>query len=354
MKCITSLIITGCLCYGLLLSVNAQARKSQPSPQQQTSQSQKQSGEASEAKEALSEWQTSPSKLLEGLLSYSGDKPGFSLKGMTQNGQVASPHWGVMKEYGGKTATFEGVLDSVEPNKLTWHDPQLAFIKMKGGGIFKTAGPIDINKSEKVEGGGLFVHTGPLALNKWQQLTPGTRVAFRGKIVGIFYFGPGLPTAYPMITVYDAEPLIEAKSSAPASQPSLSISSVSYDLMAAATKGNTTSVVDLLKKGADVNANIDGVTPLMLAALGGHTATVQALVARKADVNAKTKNGGTALMIAARSGHIEIVKALVSKGADVSAKGSDGYTAKDFAGLGGKSETATAIINLLTDAETKK
>jgi len=84
-------------------------------------------------------------------------------------------------------------------------------------------------------------------------------------------------------------------------------------LMLAAGNGHTEIVVQLLNKGADVNAESpDGATALIIAAENGHTKIAAELLDQGADVNAES-DGYTALMLAAKRGHAETVLALLSR-----------------------------------------
>jgi ankyrin repeat protein len=88
-------------------------------------------------------------------------------------------------------------------------------------------------------------------------------------------------------------------------------------LMRAALDGHTEAVKDLLRKGADVNAqNLEGRTALMFAVINLRTATVKTLLQFGADVNVQAHCGCTPLMLAACSGDIGITQALLNRGAD--------------------------------------
>jgi uncharacterized protein len=88
-------------------------------------------------------------------------------------------------------------------------------------------------------------------------------------------------------------------------------------LMRAALDGHTEAVKDLLRKGADVNAqNLEGRTALMFAVINLRIATVKTLLQFGADVNAQAHCGCTPLMLSACSGDIEITQALLNRGAD--------------------------------------
>ncbi|HEX7957119.1 MAG TPA: ankyrin repeat domain-containing protein [Pyrinomonadaceae bacterium] len=77
-----------------------------------------------------------------------------------------------------------------------------------------------------------------------------------------------------------------------------------------------------------------GRTPLMLAAFRGDAAGVVNLLERGADVNARDKDGDTALMFAAFKGHGLIVALLLQYGANVYARARNGWTARKAAQAG--------------------
>ena len=80
------------------------------------------------------------------------------------------------------------------------------------------------------------------------------------------------------------------------------------------------SVISILERGADVNAN-DGILgpALQLAAYGRQHHIVRLLLERGADPNAVGSEYGTALQAACRAGDLEIVQLLLDNGADVNA-----------------------------------
>jgi ankyrin repeat protein len=91
-------------------------------------------------------------------------------------------------------------------------------------------------------------------------------------------------------------------------------------LMRAALDGNTESVKELIRQGADINQRDDSDrTALMFAVINRHYETMKVLLEYGADVNAKSNKGGTALMAAALAGDLGIVQALLDKGADLHA-----------------------------------
>jgi uncharacterized protein len=93
---------------------------------------------------------------------------------------------------------------------------------------------------------------------------------------------------------------------------------LSKRLISAARKGHTRRVLQLLERGADVNApGNDGHSALIEAARAGHEETVVALLRIGANVLHKTSQGRTALHWAASGGHPGVVRALLVHGADV-------------------------------------
>lgn len=104
------------------------------------------------------------------------------------------------------------------------------------------------------------------------------------------------------------------------------------DLIQVVKKDRSAKVIELIKKGADVNAKDKaGRSALYIASGDGSIKTVNALLDKGADVNAKSPTDKTALMAAAQFGWPEVVKALIAKGADVNAKTKNGKTALDIA-----------------------
>ncbi|MFH0941135.1 MAG: ankyrin repeat domain-containing protein [Candidatus Omnitrophota bacterium] len=90
------------------------------------------------------------------------------------------------------------------------------------------------------------------------------------------------------------------------------------DLIRAAEKGRTRTVMALLKKGANVNAKDNhGYTALIKASEGGYLEVIKALLEKGAGVNAKSDSGSTSLLTASCNGRLDVVKVLLDKGADV-------------------------------------
>jgi uncharacterized membrane protein YhaH (DUF805 family) len=128
------------------------------------------------------------------------------------------------------------------------------------------------------------------------------------------------------------------------SQKTAKMNSGGATLIAAATNGDTALTVQLLARGANVNATDEnGYTALMFAALTGHAETVKLLLAKGANTNATDNNGFTALIFAAVKGYSGIVRMLLAKGADVNAADKEGYTALKFAVKQGHTETVKLL-----------
>jgi len=87
-------------------------------------------------------------------------------------------------------------------------------------------------------------------------------------------------------------------------------------------RDNVQIVLDLLGRGADVNAlDRHGQTALMLAAHAGHREVVEILIAHRANLNITAKFGLSALMLAVVAEHAEVARLLVKAGADLSLRG---------------------------------
>jgi ankyrin repeat protein len=94
-------------------------------------------------------------------------------------------------------------------------------------------------------------------------------------------------------------------------------------LINAAANGDLEKVIEILKKGVNVNftfprgtSELSGMTALMVASSRGYSNTVAELIKHGANVNIKRYTGETALMFAAFNGDAKVIKALISAGAD--------------------------------------
>jgi ankyrin repeat protein len=117
-------------------------------------------------------------------------------------------------------------------------------------------------------------------------------------------------------------------------------------LVAAATKGHTTTMQLLINKGAKVNASSkeNGITPLMFAAVNGRADAVKLLIEKGAKVNAEDNDGITALMQACAGSHPQVVEELIRAGASVDATNKEGRTALMHAAFKGDAESTQILL----------
>ena len=126
------------------------------------------------------------------------------------------------------------------------------------------------------------------------------------------------------------------------------LADMDLSLIIAASKGQTTTMEDLLGQGADVNGQDEyGNTALTFAAGNGHLGTVLLLLDSGGIVDAKNKYGETALMGAARNGHHRIVLALLEEGADINASSNNGNSVLSWARQGGHKDTVGVLLSKL-------
>jgi ankyrin repeat protein len=126
---------------------------------------------------------------------------------------------------------------------------------------------------------------------------------------------------------------------------------------AAAERGDTTAVRQLLKDGADVNAaQGDGMSALHWAADRGDTELAELLIYAGANHSAQTRIGQyTPLHLAAKSGSAAVAGALVKAGADVNVRTTtSGVTPLHLAASAGSAETVKVLIDARADVNAKE
>ncbi|MEZ5197399.1 MAG: ankyrin repeat domain-containing protein [Bacteroidales bacterium] len=100
-----------------------------------------------------------------------------------------------------------------------------------------------------------------------------------------------------------------------------------YELLMAATEGDTLKIAALLEYGIDVNTSTyDGISPLMYAAHNGHLRTVELLIDSGARVNQLPDNKVSALLGACYSEHVFVADTLIQNGADINTSNRNGTT----------------------------
>ena len=131
---------------------------------------------------------------------------------------------------------------------------------------------------------------------------------------------------------------------------------INAELHKAILKGQTTVAVELIARGADVNAKdrTSVNTPLCEAIWRGHMEIATALIALgAADLNAKDQTGRTPLHMAIWGGKTKVATELIARGADLNAKDQIGRTPLHAAIFCENMEIATALIDRGADLNTK-
>jgi ankyrin repeat protein len=123
-------------------------------------------------------------------------------------------------------------------------------------------------------------------------------------------------------------------------------------LMMAAFRQNKPMVLDMIKRGAQVNQK--GWAALHYSAAAGSTEITTILLDHHAYIDAESPSGMTPLMIAAREGQEQVVELLLEQGADATLKdGGFHLTAAEFATKADKPWIAKTINAYLTARKTR-
>lgn len=121
------------------------------------------------------------------------------------------------------------------------------------------------------------------------------------------------------------------------------------EILQAATTSDTGKVVDLLKRGMDVNtADQDGNTLMMIAVRENNLDLVRFLLDNRANAQRRNSHGDTALMLAALLGHEEIVKLMLERKVDPSLP-APGWNALHYAAFENRARILTMLLNAGAD-----
>lgn len=120
-----------------------------------------------------------------------------------------------------------------------------------------------------------------------------------------------------------------------------------YTLLHFAIKHNRIEIVNLLlEKGANIEQNVHGKTPLMYAIKLKHHEITNVLLKKGADVNAANSDKKTPLIYCAEYGNLQIAKSLIQNGAKLEHRDEKGRTAADYATKKSKPELAHYLRSL--------
>ena len=124
------------------------------------------------------------------------------------------------------------------------------------------------------------------------------------------------------------------------------------DILAAANDNDTATVVDLLKRGMDVNtSDRAGSTLLMIAARTGNLQLLQTLLANRANGAELNTSGWTTLHYAVFGGATDVLALVIAKGGKLDARAPNGQTALMLAVKHGKLELVRQLIDADADMD---
>jgi len=120
------------------------------------------------------------------------------------------------------------------------------------------------------------------------------------------------------------------------------VAGVYDDILAAANQSDTTKVVDLLRRGMDVNTtDQQGNTLLMIAAREKNLELVRFLLDNRANALKRNRYGDSALMMASLQGHEELVRLLLERKVDPN---QPGWNALHYAAFENRTKIATLLL----------
>ncbi len=129
---------------------------------------------------------------------------------------------------------------------------------------------------------------------------------------------------------------------------------LNLNLMIAASKGISSEIIRLIKKGADINAEtIEGATPLIFAVSNNKPLAVITLLAYKPQIDKVTKNDETALLIAVKNRYIDLAEALIREGAGLNHQDKFGATPLHHAAINGYLEVTDLLVYYDADINSK-
>lgn len=132
------------------------------------------------------------------------------------------------------------------------------------------------------------------------------------------------------------------------------LENLNRQLLVAAKSGKEKEVIDLIARGADVNAKDEyGRTSLNWALSNDVTQTALALIESGADINAKDNDGNTPLHNSSSFDRAGITLFLISVGADVNLKKNNGKTPLHIACINGCAGAALALVSNGADVHAK-
>lgn len=101
-------------------------------------------------------------------------------------------------------------------------------------------------------------------------------------------------------------------------------------LFKAVSTSDVGAISTLLKHNADINATVNGVTPLIIAIIANNMVSAKYLILKGANINLADENGQTPLHYAAKKRNYDLIKLLLKYKADFTIKDVSGRSAFDY------------------------